>query len=145
VTAREVLDGIKARLTKATPGPWEVFASDYDYPPVDYSIITSRYGDEVACFDNHERKAGEALHELTADAAFIAAAPVDVARLTRAVEAVLGLADAWDSRARHLMTYSQECPESVRDALYEQGEDLADSASKVRAAIEDALNPKEGQ
>ena len=136
MTAREVLDGIKDRLTKATPGPWR--AERYLYGPIEDGRIRVTSPSDTGIHNLAE-------DVLPSDAVFIAAAPVDVARLTRAVEAVLGLADAWDSRGKHLMNYSEECPESVKLELYEQGEEMADYARKIRAAIEDALNPKEGQ
>ena len=110
MTAREVLDGIKGRLTAATPGPWvyDKVSGVETVPEFDlhrFDIMP----ETVARIDlRHE------------DGEFIAAAPVDVARLTRAVEAVLEIADYWE-----------------RTPALRKGT----AASKVRAAIENALNP----
>ena len=101
VTAREVLDGIKGRLGAATPGPWAHYGDlGHEIYPI--------HGEEP------ETVAGEVPR--VADATFMAAAPVDVARLTRAVEAVLELADTWQ-------------------------QDFPYKADQLRSAIENALNP----
>lgn len=75
--AREVLDGIRGRLTAATPGPW--FSSRYYVGAGD---------------DPTDPDIELAVASLKDDATFIAAAPTDVARLVSAVEAVLGLTEA---------------------------------------------------
>lgn len=77
MTAREVLDGIRGRLAAATPGPW--FSSRYYVGAGD---------------DPTDPDIELAVASLKADAAFIAAAPTDVARLVAAVDHVLTLADA---------------------------------------------------
>jgi len=150
---REVLDGIKDRLTKATPGPWFLDAGG------DSGVYTearpSNTSSDVASAFRRE------------DEAFIAAAPVDVARLTRAVEAVLGLHTpvvvyelddkngTWiydgDER-RVLTTLCGECtPEFVLGEIEDGDYDGSGSDADIHypcptvAAIEDALNPKEGQ
>jgi len=120
VTAREVLDGIKTRLTKATPGPWFLDAGG------DSGVYTearpSNTSSDVASAFRRE------------DEAFIAAAPVDVARLTRAVEAALEACDTViDNRDGHK-------PPGPPHPTQQQA-----TAVRIRAAIENALNPKEGQ
>jgi len=130
VTAREVLDGIKDRLEAASPGPWEaVLGATADGSEL--ATTREQKADFLAASLNDDGaplwvvENGSVIPAVTGDgpragwnAAFIAAAPVDVARLTRAIEDVLGVVDTY--------------PYSVM-------------ARDVRAAIEDALNPKEGQ
>jgi len=81
VTAREVLDGIKAQLEAATPGPWEEYWQGHIHAPANYPQAAA----ESVCqtFGREDRR-----HP---NAAFIASAPSTVARLTAAVEAVLAL------------------------------------------------------
>lgn len=114
MTAREVLDGIRGRLTAATPGPWAV---DEDEDGFDgHSVYQNdgiTWGRAYICQDMHQ---GE--DEGKADATFIAAAPMDVARLVAAVEGVLGLADKWwanfPSKARDI--------EAAIEAALKEGE-----------------------
>ena len=81
MTAREVLDDIKDRLTKATPGPWEVRTDDLT-DDVDVVHDQEHVSFIATCGQKH-------LPRTYADAELIANAPADVARLTRAVDAVL--------------------------------------------------------
>jgi hypothetical protein len=115
-----LLAPIREREAAATEGPWETHFSDEDYPPVDYSIITSRYGDEVVCFDNHERKAGCQLATITADAEFIAASRTDVPRLLSALDAVEDLAKYLDTLAEGDQHYAALFRTAVTAALGEQ-------------------------
>jgi hypothetical protein len=79
VTAREVLDGIKANHADITPGEW--WTPSHITPSEVFSGTGS--GDDVCIAE-----------ELTyPDAVFIASAPSTVARLTAAVESVLARAD----------------------------------------------------
>ena len=117
MTAREVLDGIKGRLAAATPGPW--FASRFWVGA----------GEDHSDPDTEVAKAA-----FLSDASFIAAAPVDVARLTRAVEAALDACDiVIDNRDGHKPPGP---PHPSREQV---------TAVRIRAVIENALNPKEGQ
>lgn len=81
MTARVVLDGIKARQSAATPGPWTVEQYECDHPRVRVTSLSD---------DDDYNLSGEVE---PGTAAFIAAAPTDVARLTGAVEALLVLCD----------------------------------------------------
>jgi hypothetical protein len=119
VTARDALDGMKQRLEAATPGPWAV---DECTPCTERGRLEVNIYDEPGnlmvtgwCDDDEFHRP---------DAAFIAAAPMDVARLIGAVEAVLERADR--------LSKSKQCEDR------EIAEDL-------RAAVENALNPKEAQ
>lgn len=85
MTINSALAQIKARLTAATPGPW-------DFEPFDgsfgvYALEQRDNGDYPAVVGY----ASEGESGTEADAEFIAAAPTDVARLVAAVEGVLGL------------------------------------------------------
>ena len=122
MTAREVLGGIKGRLTKATPGPWKI---DKEDPTPLVSIVS------IA----EDRPWGwvEVARSLDTDAEFIAAAPVDVARLTRAVEAVLELARAWE------VEYGSGS--KAEQVLGKQKVSIDFAVGKIRAAIENALKP----
>jgi len=114
--AREVLDGIKGRLAAATPGPWGEFWQGHIHAETGNGTVGI-----CQTFGPEDRKHPNAV--------FIAAAPADVARLTGALEAVLAECDEMDRRAAQGSN-----PHAVdRDAGF------------IRAAIENALNPKEGQ
>jgi len=146
VTAREVLDGINTRLAAATPGPWAVEYDNND----DYEAGIS-YGDFPYCirgprnvsltaselekpfWQDHKNRVSEVSEMSEDDAQLIANAPTDVARLTRAVEAVL-----------ELHTPRESPPLSFREII--QGKQLCDSCLQpypcpTVAAIEKALNP----
>ena len=112
VTAREVLDIINTRLQAASihDGPWAVEEDDTWGAKV--YVREPGFGTMYICENLNQ---GE---DWLSDAEFIAAAPVDVARLTRAVEAVLEIADYWE-----------------RTPALRKGT----AASEVRAAIENAL------
>ena len=94
MTAREVLDGIKERLAAATPGPWEFDGAEIttvpDYESDNPTPWKAVMDCEVSC-GSYCYGGSVAMSIGDDDRAFIAAAPVDVARLTRAVEAVLNL------------------------------------------------------
>lgn len=79
MTARAVLDGIKTQLATITPGPWEVERYRHGGGRIWHH---PRPGIRFLIADTYE---GERNRE------FIAAAPTHVARLTAAVEAVLGV------------------------------------------------------
>jgi len=122
---REVLDGIDARLAAATPGPWAAYAGciRQDRSWRDASDVVVDYDGERPSIPN---------------AAFIAAAPVDVARLTRAVEAVLELhvegAD-WGGG------YCSHCTGQVEGSVYGDGQyRTIPYPCPTVAAIENALN-----
>jgi len=100
------LNEIQARLDAATPGPWAVDElGDVETVPEFDLHRFDIMPDTIARTELRKE-----------DGAFIAAAPVDVARLTRAVEAVLELADTWQ-------------------------QDFPYKADQLRSAIENALNP----
>ena len=119
MTAREVLDGIKGRLAAATPWPWEVRTDDLTD---DVDVV------HATCGQKH-------LPRTYADAELIANAPVDVARLTRAVEAVLEL---------HVPVMEDGEPVGCSCCDWESEGNWGWPCATL-AAIENALNPKEGQ
>lgn len=95
MSAREVLDGIKARLAEVTNlGQWE----------------TTRVNDVVIYAPSGFGAYKLITHSVAkADAEFIAAAPSDVARLAAAVEAVLALHYTGNI---HGTVYCKECSKS---------------------------------
>jgi hypothetical protein len=88
VTARDILDGIKALLGAATPGPWVARQDFIDGGVPDNSITLNGggRGDYIGTIALH-------YDVRAANAEFIAAAPTDIARLVAAVEALLYIAD----------------------------------------------------
>lgn len=133
MTAREVLDGIRGRLTAATPGEWwtpsrvapaEVFSG-------------AGLGNDRCVAEGMEKP----------DAEFIAAAPADVARLLALAEGVLAVADRMKSEAENAEHGARAAAEINDGAglrawesekyVYQQAERL------IRAAIEAAW--KEGE
>ena len=113
MTAREVLDGIKASLAEITSWPWVA----------EYSKEQGNCVLPPDAQSTREAVAVTRLYHQSADAVFIASAPSTVARLTAAVEAVLDRADAWEAAYRQDGTGP--------------GRIVADD---FRAAIENALN-----
>lgn len=114
MTARAVLDGIKARLAGITPGEWEFDGDTVCQKSGNYAeVIPTTVNCMSYCYG------GSVQRPETPDAVFIAAAPADVARLTGALEAVLAECDATDTE--------------TNEALQ------ADLADRIRAAIENAL------
>jgi hypothetical protein len=87
VTARDVLDGIKARLSAATPGPWDRLDAQIRHTQIDGWV------------DPDGRAAAQAQTE--SDIQFVMSAPTDVARLTAAVDAALLVAEEFDAKAGH--------------------------------------------
>ena len=134
---REVLDGINTRLAAATPGPWAVMDVWDPGEGVDFiDVYAETDGLEMVCrLPNPEEF--EHREPLQADAAFIAAAPADLARLTRAVEAVLELHTS-DGHKNLIGPYCEHCISPI-----DGGPELWPCATVK--AIENALNPKEGQ
>jgi len=131
VTAREVLGGIKGRLTKATPGPWKIDKED----PTPLVSIVSIAEDQPWGWV-------EVARSLDTDAEFIAAAPVDVARLTRAVEAVLAVHEPVDAvmnpgRHERIVKVCTGC--GTDDGNWQRW------PCPTVAGVEAALNPKEGR
>jgi hypothetical protein len=134
VTAREVLDGIKVRLSELE-GPWEARSES---PSMDGGNWTfRRAGKPGIIMSTHMYGHGSTKAE------FIASAPATVARLTAAVEAVLALADRLKSEAENAEHGARAAAE-VNDGAalrawesekytYQQAERL------IRAAIENAL------
>ena len=132
MTAREVLDGIKGRLAAATPGPWKA-NTDGTIDGTNYAEVICRgQVDCMAyCYGGTSVIEGD---NLAADAEFIAAAPSTVARLTAALEAALDACDiVIDNRDGHK-------PPGPPHPTRQQA-----TAVRIRAAIENALKPKEGQ
>jgi hypothetical protein len=118
---REVLDGIKSQLAAGVhPGEqwtsWPELTAD--------NIIMHRV------YDEQRRCVAECSSPDIAEV--IAAAPTDVARLTRAVEAALELAEG-------LLENQAGDPDSSFDRGYAAGRRA--SGGMVRTAIENALNP----
>jgi hypothetical protein len=134
VTAREVLDGIKARLSAAVDmGTWSA-----KHPPSGDSWIAI---EKPNGFTNVTAIVAKGIDK--ADAEFIAAAPTDVARLTAAVEGVLALADRLKSEAENA-EHGARCAAEINDGAglrawesekyaFQQTERL------IRSAIENAL------
>jgi hypothetical protein len=152
VTARSVLDGIKVRLSAATPGPWVAHdLSDAVYSPDDntgwwwvwqesklpyYGAVlepTDRSPNDgsigVAAVDDNRTGVQE-----KADAEFIAAAPTDVARLAGVLEAVLALAEEWRYKGEFGWGAWQE-----GQGPDPEGYVLDTAAGELRSAIENAL------
>jgi hypothetical protein len=119
VTARDVLDGIKARMVGITQGPWKASQDFIDGGVPDNSMTLNGggRGGYIGTIALH--------YDVRAsNAEFIAAARTDVARLTGAVEAVLAVGEY-----------------NFLDDSYANG--YNDALAEVRAAIENAL--KESQ
>lgn len=90
MSAREVLDEIQARVTAATPGPWEVSDANegmHEYGPM-WMVTNDEFhnpsGGEDEPWLAVEMRVGD-----EQDAAFIAHARTDVPRLVAALRAVL--------------------------------------------------------
>jgi hypothetical protein len=107
VTAREVLDGIKARLAAVPSLPWEVERYRHGGGRI---WSRSPRGIRMLVADTFE---GEGNREL------LAAAPTDVARLTAAIEAVLRECDYLDTLADGDKHYAAGFRKLVTDALKE--------------------------
>jgi hypothetical protein len=117
VTARDVLDGMKARLSAATPWPWLVNDREQTVR-VEHSEGGMWLGEIM--FDRSSEDYTDWMETFRPDATFIAAAPTDVARLTAALEAVLAVGEY-----------------NFLDDQYAVG--YNDALEDVRAAIENAL------
>jgi hypothetical protein len=103
VTAREVLDGIRAGLAGITPGEW--WTPSYITP---CEVFSGTGSGEDRCI----------AEELTyPDAVFIASAPTTVAHLTAAVEAVLAECDYLDTLADGDKHYARAFRKAITDAL----------------------------
>jgi hypothetical protein len=126
VTARDVLDGIKARLRDAADGPWR-----WAGPDMARRVLLNA-GDETVL------QCSALMWPDRYDAVFIAAAPTDVARLTVAVDAVLALAEEWRYKGENGWGAWQE-----GQGPDPEGYVLDTAAGELRAAIENAL--KESQ
>ena len=105
MTAREVLDGIRAELDKITEGPWQ-------HEPYGGQNQNGDYAGGYI-IDGH----GEWLISDVSDSdgPFIASAPSTVARLSSAVEAVLALVHddtLADGLVRHVIN-----PDAIRAAI----------------------------
>ena len=101
MSAREVLDGIKAQLNAATPGPWRWDEKFGDKGDEGLALTNDAGAEIIGAYNHHCCSFRDDPNVEDNDATFIAAAPVTVARLTSAVEAVLGLADAWEENFPH--------------------------------------------
>ena len=121
MTARVVLEGIKARLAAATPGPWthdEAFNASFVC--AGEGAVADTW---IARWDNRPGRKQD-----KADAEFIAAAPTDVARLTAALEAALEACDrVIDNKDGHK-------PPGPPHPTQQQA-----TAIRIRATIENAL------
>jgi len=108
VTAREVLDGIRAELDKITEGPWQ-------HEPYGGQNQNGDYAGGYI-IDGH----GEWLISDVSDSdgPFIASAPSTVARLSSAVEAALLVADEFDAKAGHRWA-SSRLRAAIENALKE--------------------------
>jgi hypothetical protein len=117
MNAREILDSIKAGLTGITPGEWKAWDRGIGYE------VHGEYDEPI--------NIGHRETFTKADASFIAAAPVTVARLTAALEAVLSMADAWEA------DYG---PGSrAEQVLGKQKVSIDFAVGQIRTAIEKAL------
>jgi hypothetical protein len=111
VTAREVLDGIKAQLSAITPGAWKVWGMGVMADPVGNSNVDDAHMIAVTS-DPHR-----GLRTFNAD--FIASAPSTVARLTAAVESVLAECDYLDTLADGDKHYAKSFRAAIENALKE--------------------------
>lgn len=120
MTARAILDGIKARLEKANPmgAEWEALTDPGDRKTAPAWIVDA---DDLEIRLNATYAAGKV-------ATFIATAPTDVARLTMALEAALAACD------RVIDNTDGHKPPGPPHPTQQQG-----TAIRIRAAIENAL------
>ena len=138
MTAREVLDDIKGRLAAATPGPWEWDEEGFMGCGQVYTMHPDVLGGNIAApsGDLYPRSG----YSPKDDMQFIAAAPVDVARLTRAVEEALSWAEKFENNQSSDIAKRQG---AQFDLGYSAGRRAAGNI--LRVAIENALTPKDGQ
>jgi hypothetical protein len=125
-----LLQPLKDRLAAATPGPWK--AEPYLSGVVEDGRVRVTSPSNSGIYNTAE-------DVLPNDAALIASAPTDQAKLIAAIEAVESLAAAWQARGEHLRKFAETVPEDVREALDEQGADTLWHANLVRAALTQAL------
>ena len=131
MTARKVLDGIKART--------EAVSVDGLLP---WRRVQSTDGTGTGVLNSSGSVIGYATG--TDAAELLAHAPKDLTRLTAAVEAVLLLASKWEARGEHDMAYSKTVQdEHIADFLLTAGATKVENARHIRNAVEGAL--KEGQ
>lgn len=155
------LDGIRARLAKATPAPWFVVGLpwlDEDVPPYINAGSPDPHHDGFVC-DMGNMATPDAPPNVDADAEFIAAAPSDVARLLAAVDAVLALHqplewhecgdDGTPDLTKPLPTFCSHCTDEDYVSAIEAGDTIDASASVISwpcptvRAVAAHLDPKE--
>jgi hypothetical protein len=106
MNAREILDSIKAGLTGITPGEWKAWDRGIGYE------VHGEYDEPI--------NIGHRETFTKADASFIAAAPVTVARLTAALELVLTAAEGRAHTLRHTADrLNQQCLDRNPDRDYD--------------------------
>lgn len=122
MTARSVLDGMKARVSALTwAPPWKAWDRGIGY--------------EVHSQGDEPINSGHRETFTKADATFIAAAPTDVARLVAAVEAALDVAETLETYTRNARNNNH-----ILDSVWESRASGYEAATKLlRAAIENAL------
>jgi len=116
---------IRARLEAATPGPWGTLADTYRSVPM-HRIGADISGADVAQVIAHGAQEAK-------DAALIANAPTDIARLLAALDAVL----EWCATNQH--PYH---PSEGAEGFSSQDWALDDAARRIRTAISTALEGK---
>jgi hypothetical protein len=133
VTARDVLDGMKARRPVPNAHDTTHVVKVVCTICVHLSYRKVKLGEEVA-------------HDCTSFpvsmtiCAWEYEAPTDVARLTGAVEAVLTLTADWHERGEHDMELSKSMQKRDNAMMvYLDGVSMVENARLIRAAIENAL------
>ncbi|MCP1414386.1 hypothetical protein [Paenarthrobacter sp. A20] len=131
---RALLAPIRARLAAATPGPWHMRECS---PYTERGRLEVNIWDETRNIMITNWCDDDEIHR--PNAALIANAPTDIARLLTAIEAVTELAEAWQARGEHLRKSAESAPEDVQEALDDQGGDMIWHAGLIRTALAAAL------
>lgn len=130
LTAR--LATIRATLDNATPGPWEAIGSCIEPVAGGEDVVST----DVDCMNYCYGGIGRGI-ESKANREFIASAPVTVARLLAAVEAVMELAENWRYKGEFGWGAWQE-----GHGPDETGQALDHASSELRIALTNALEEK---
>ena len=134
MTAREVLDGIKAEAKGLTDLCPEHLRQSIRHVQRNCDIECNEHpnGDHWLECHQPDRYDGERMAKSLGN----------IERLTRAVEAVLALAGQYDHEANRLTVKAERfIPGEVRSRYLGEAADARLRGSLIRAAIENALNP----
>lgn len=141
-TIPALLEPIRATLAAATPGPWKadvgVRGDCVVWGPNGRFLMNAQAEPHWLEYPGEIRKVSFDVDRR--DAAFIASAPVTVARLLAAVEAVEDLARVWTAKGEHDMAYSKTIPdEDIAMELLTHGAEMVENARILRTAVIAAL------